>query len=88
MEVSEALAVDCVGGISYFLILNHYLHGMLVICVCHLHLPGHSHLGLLWEGSHQYCVSQALSSPAEAGPPAFLEVTFVSEGPQGGPCMV
>ena len=34
MEVSETLAVDCVGGISYFLILNHYLHGLFVICDC------------------------------------------------------
>ena len=74
MEVSKALAVDCMGGISYWLILNHYLHGVFVVCICQATAIG----------SHQYCVSQALSSPAEAGPSAFLEVTFVSEGPQGG----
>ena len=34
MEVSEALGVDCMRGISYLLILNHYLHGVSVICVC------------------------------------------------------
>ena len=74
MEVSEALGVDCMRGISYLLILNHYLHGVSVICVCQATAIG----------SPQYCVSQALSSPAEAGPSAFLEVTFFSEGPQGG----
>ena len=49
MEVSKALAMDCVGGISYWLILNHYLHGVFVVCICQATAIG----------SHQYCVPQA-----------------------------
>lgn len=56
-------------------------------CVCYLRLPGCKHLGQ--KGSVWYCVFQALSSPARAGPSASLEFTLTgSKSLQGGPCMV